>query len=84
VKNKDGSLGAVFDSSYERDEPFFFELGQNQVIKGWEDAIVQMTKGERATVTIPPELGYGSEGVEGVIPSAATLQFIIEILDFKQ
>ena len=53
------------------------------MIDGWEEAIVKMKRGELATVTIPPQLAYGEEGVEGVIPANATLQFKIEILDFK-
>lgn len=50
--------GQVFDSSIDRD-PLEIEVGTAQVIKGFEDALVGMAKGEKKTVTIPPDNGYG-------------------------
>jgi peptidylprolyl isomerase len=50
--------GQVFDSSVDRD-PLEVEVGTAQVIRGFEDALVGMEKGEKKTVTIPPEQGYG-------------------------
>lgn len=51
--------GDVFDSSYSRNQPIEFEVGQNQVIPGFENAIVEMNIGEKRTVKIEPEQGYG-------------------------
>lgn len=45
VKYPNGKLGPVFDSSYKRNKPFQFTLGENQVIKGWEYAVMDMKKG---------------------------------------
>ena len=50
--------GKVFDSSVERG-PIDVELGAAQVIKGFEDALVGMETGEKKTITIPPDQGYG-------------------------
>ena len=50
--------GKVFDSSVER-EPLDVEIGAAQVIKGFEDALLGMQEGERKTVEISPEEGYG-------------------------
>ena len=50
--------GQVFDSSVDRD-PLEVEVGAAQVIRGFEDALVGMEKGEKKMVTIPPEQGYG-------------------------
>ena len=51
--------GNVFDSSYQRNEPFTFKIGIGQVIKGWDQGIIGMCIGENRELVIPPELGYG-------------------------
>lgn len=73
--------GTVFDSSVERGVPFSFTLGENRVIQGWEQGILGMKVGEKKTLNIPPELGYGAMGVPGVIPANATLIFDVELVD---
>tara|TARA_B100000767_G_C19777893_1_gene543808 strand:+ start:8555 stop:9487 length:933 start_codon:yes stop_codon:yes gene_type:complete len=75
--------GTVFDSSHKRNVPIDFALGQGQVIKGWDEGIALLSKGAKATFIIPSDLGYGSAGAGGVIPPNATLQFEVELVDFK-
>ena len=74
--------GSKFDSSHDRGQPFSFPLGQGRVIKGWDEAIALMSKGEKRTLVIPPELGYGSRA-QGKIPPNSTLIFEVELIDFK-
>lgn len=74
--------GTQFDSSRERGTPFKFKLGQGQVIKGWDEGIKTMKKGENAVFTIPPELAYGESGSPPTIPPNATLQFDVELLSW--
>ena len=83
VVHYQGSLlnGAVFDSSMERGEPLEFGLGQ--VIRGWQEMLKDMKKGEKRTAIIPPELGYGAQGYPGVIPPNSFLVFEIELIDFE-
>ena len=74
--------GSKFDSSIGK-HPYAFALGKGKVIKGWDIAIALMSKGEKRTLIIPPELGYGSQGRGNRIPPNSTLIFEVELIDFQ-
>ena len=75
--------GTKFDSSLDRGEEFVFDLGAEQVIKGWDQGILGMRVGGKRKLTIPPKLGYGVKGAGDTIPSNATLIFEIELLEVE-
>ena len=70
--------GKVFDSSYQRGEPISFPL--NRVIPGWTEGMQLVGEGGMIELTIPPNLGYGSQGAGSAVPPNATLHFLVELL----
>ncbi|CAN8253798.1 unnamed protein product [Cochlearia groenlandica] len=72
--------GTVFDSSFERGDPFEFELGSGQVIKGWDQGLLGACVGEKRKLKIPSKLGYGEQGSPPTIPGGATLIFDTELI----
>ena len=75
--------GTKFDSSFDRGEPFSFQIGVRQVIEGWEIGLMGMKAGGKRTLIIPPALAYGERGAGDLIPPNATLIFDVEILDVE-
>jgi len=71
--------GTEFDSSYKRNEPAVFQVGQ--VIPGWQEALQLMSVGSTYELYIAPELAYGDRGVSPVIEPGSMLIFQVELLD---
>ncbi|HEV2296358.1 MAG TPA: FKBP-type peptidyl-prolyl cis-trans isomerase [Tepidisphaeraceae bacterium] len=80
--------GTKFDSSRDHLETqvsgIEFQLGAGHVIKGWDEGVTGMKVGEKRTLIIPPQLGYGEKGAGGVIPGGATLTFDIELMGLRK
>lgn len=75
--------GEKFDSSLDRGQPFEFQLGAGQVIKGWDEGIQGMKVGGKRILIIPPDMAYGESGFPPVIPPSSTLKFEVELLSIK-
>lgn len=71
--------GEEFDSSFKRNEPA--ELQVNQVIPGWQEALLLMPVGSTFELYLPPDLAYGDRGAPPVIEPGALLIFEVELLD---
>ena len=75
--------GTVFDSSYDRGEPIVITIGVGQVIPGWDEGILLMSKGEKGVLYIPYYLGYGDRGAGDDITPFSNLIFEVELVDFQ-
>eukprot|EP00658_Telonema_sp_P-2_P003023 TRINITY_DN11113_c0_g1_i10.p1 TRINITY_DN11113_c0_g1~~TRINITY_DN11113_c0_g1_i10.p1 ORF type:complete len:144 (+),score=29.72 TRINITY_DN11113_c0_g1_i10:163-594(+) len=80
-KNLENHIHKKFDSTKDRGKPFKFRVESGEVIKGWDQGIVQMSKGELSRMTIPPGLAYGRNGFRHLVPPDTTIVFEVELLD---
>ena len=74
--------GTVFDQSLDPEKPFRPRVGRDELIAGWDQALMRMHKGEKWLLIVPYELAYGTRGNPPRIPRRATLVFEMELLDF--
>lgn len=72
-----------FDSSLDPSHPFTFRIGIDDVIQGWHQGIAGMKVGGKRRLVVPPELGYGKQGVARVVPPNATLVFEVELVNVR-
>jgi FKBP-type peptidyl-prolyl cis-trans isomerase FkpA len=88
--------GKVFDSSIEAEaskagleqagrvyEPLSLVIGQGEVIKGWDEGLLLIGEGAKATLIIPSDLGYGMQGQGDTIKPFSPLIFDIELVKVK-
>lgn len=73
--------GEEFDASWDRGEPFTFELGAGMVIPGWDQGVEGMKEGGRRQLVIPPDLAYGEAGAPPAIGPSETLVFVVDLVE---
>jgi peptidyl-prolyl cis-trans isomerase A (cyclophilin A) len=76
--------GKKIDSSYDRNVPFDVQIGVGKVIKGWDEALLSMSEGEKRVLVVPSDLAYGDRGYPPIIPSKSILIFVVELLGVKK
>lgn len=80
--------GKVFDSSIGNQQtggqPLQFQVGTGMVIPGWDEGILQLTKGSKATLYIPSGMAYGAQGAPPTIPANSPLVFDVELVDISK
>lgn len=77
------SDGTPFDASWDRGQPFEFQLGNGQVISGWDQGIEGMRVGGRRILQIPSDLAYGPTARSEVIGANADLLFIVDLIGME-
>lgn len=79
--------GKVFDGSrinpQAQGRPLQFPIGVGQVIPGWDEGIMKLHKGEKATLVIPSVMAYGPRGNQGIPPNSV-LVFDVELVDIQK
>ncbi|EHA52077.1 FK506-binding protein 1B [Pyricularia oryzae] len=80
--SKPDNKGAQFDSSVGRGD-FETAIGVQRVIKGWDEGVVSMKVGEKATLDITADYGYGARGFPGAIPPNSDLIFDVYLKGIK-
>ena len=75
--------GRQFDASWDRGEPFQFQLGAGAVIPGWDQGVAGMRVGGRRQLTIPAKLAYGDRGAGGAIKPGEHLVFVVDLLGLR-
>eukprot|EP00667_Euglena_gracilis_P034168 EG_transcript_58446 len=76
--------GTQFATSHTSDDPCTVHLGQGHVIRGWEEALRTMKKGEQATLRCDAGYGYGSAGKPPAVPPDAALRFELELVSWAE
>jgi FKBP-type peptidyl-prolyl cis-trans isomerase FkpA len=80
--------GKVFDSSVGNPQsggqPLAFQVGMGMVIPGWDEGIMQLSKGTKATIYIPSGMAYGAQGAPPTIPANSPLIFDVELVDISK
>jgi FKBP-type peptidyl-prolyl cis-trans isomerase len=74
--------GTVFDQNLDADKPLTFILGYGNVIPGWDEGILLMKSGGKATLIIPSTLAYGYQG-SGPVPAYTTIIFDVELVNVE-
>ncbi|PKY20423.1 hypothetical protein RhiirB3_433719 [Rhizophagus irregularis] len=72
--------GPKFDSSIDRNKPLDCKVGVGQLIRGWDEGILRLSLGQKATLAVSSDYGYGSSGFGTVIPPNADLVFDVELI----
>lgn len=74
-----GEAGREFNSS-RRGPPADLHLGDAQLLRGWQQGLLGLCEGARATLIVPPDLGYGADGDGPDVPGGATLNYDVEVI----
>ena len=72
--------GKILDDTYKENKPMEFNL--NEVIEGYREGLMMMSKGSRYKFYVPPELGWGRKGSGGRIGPYAVVIFDVSLIDF--
>jgi len=76
--------GKEVDNTYKRGVPFRFKVSSGQVVKGWDEAVKQLSVGEKASCVFPSTYAYSSKGFPGLILKSADLHVTLELVSITK
>jgi FKBP-type peptidyl-prolyl cis-trans isomerase len=79
-----GGKGRELYDTHTRGDTVSFVIGTDKVMQGWNEGVIGMRPGGKRLVKVPPELGYGSRGVQDFVPPNAALIFVIDLLELSK
>jgi FKBP-type peptidyl-prolyl cis-trans isomerase len=79
-----GGKGRELYDTHTRNDPVSFVIGTDRVMPAWNEGVIGMKPGGRRLLKVPAELGYGSRGVQDVVPPNSRLIFVIELLKLRK
>jgi FKBP-type peptidyl-prolyl cis-trans isomerase len=79
-----GGKGRELYDTHTRGDTVSFVIGTDKVMQGWNEGVIGMRPGGKRLVKVPPELGYGSRGVQDFVPPNAALIFVIDLLELNK
>ena len=79
-----GQKGTKFFDSYEQGQPIKFKVGTDRVMKAWNFGVAGMRADGKRRLMVPAALGYGSKGVDDIVPPDSNLILEIELVEIRQ
>jgi FKBP-type peptidyl-prolyl cis-trans isomerase len=79
-----GGKGRELYDTHTRNDPVAFVIGTDHVMPAWNEGIVGMRVGGKRLLRVPPELGYGADGVQDLVPPNSRLIFVIELQELRK
>ena len=82
--DKQGVRGKELYNSRNSGEPVSFVIGTDKVMPAWNEGVLGMRVGGTRMLLVPPKMAYGQRAIDDVIPSASSMQFIIELVRLEE
>ena len=82
--DNNGAKGKEFFNTRKQNKPASFVIGTDKVMPGWNEGVIGMKQGGKRLLKLPPALGYGSKGVQEIVPPNARLILIIELVRLEK
>ena len=82
--DEENQKGKELFNTRNRGKPVSFVVGTEKVMPAWNDGVIGMQVGGKRLLMVPPKLGYGSKGVQDIVPPDASLIFLFELTGLEK